>query len=347
MVRIRKFGRRWRLLTAAVFMLGLGWAVGFGRSGADRDTGEEVRADGGMPQKSGGLQQAFGEKKQTEGEHSGMSPSGELALAGSSSMEKLTDALAECFMERNPDVAITVQFTGSSAGIEAVAQGRADIGIVSRTLSEEEKGRGLTGHIVALDGIAVCVDPENPVAEMTRDQLKDIYTGEITNWSSFGGGNVPIVVIGREAGSGTREVFEELLGVDGQCTYANELDSTGAVMARIASTPGAIGYLSFDALPLPGGTGDFGEWKDKSSSKKEGDGGNSVCQIALDGIPPTAENVKNGTYPLCRPFLMVTKGELSAQDSLVRLWLQFVYSEEGQGIAEKVGLVGKVPGERE
>lgn len=323
-------------------MLGLGCIAGLAGTKADNGSlqaaGSEAHTDAQTPQTqiSGGLQQTWGETMQA----GGASPSGELALAGSSSMEKLADALAECFMERYPDVSVTVQFTGSSAGIEAVAQGSADIGIVSRDLSEEEKGRGLAEHVVALDGIAVCVDPENPIAEMTGEQLRDIYTGKTTYWPSTEGCNMPIVVIGREAGSGTREAFEELLEAGGQCAYANELDSTGAVMARIASTPGAIGYLSFDALAA-----DYHGQNDGGSLKRGA--GNKVRPIALDGILPTAENVKNGKYPLCRPFLMVTKGELSAQDSLVQLWLQFVYSEEGQDIAKKAGLVGIAPGEQE
>ncbi len=240
-----------------------------------------------------------------------------LQLAGSSSMEKLTDALAEAFMEQYPEVTVTVQFTGSSAGIEAVAQGSADIGTASRELSESEKARGVTGYVVALDGIAICVDPRNPVTEVTKQQLADIYTGKLRNWSELGGDDIPIVLIGREAGSGTREAFENLMGIRGQCTYANELDSTGAVVARIASTPGAIGYVSFDVTGVH----------------------SNVSVIALDGIEPTAANVENGEYPLCRPFLMVTQGQLSEQSNLVQLWLHFVYSEEGQNMVEKAGFV--------
>lgn len=212
---------------------------------------------------------------------------GSLHLAGSSSMEKMTDALAERFMEHYPEVTVTVQFTGSSAGIEAVAEGNADIGNSSRNLTAQERDRGVTGCVVALDGIALCVDGANPVTGITGQQLADIYTGKITNWSSLGGGDVPIVLIGREAGSGTREAFEELLGISGQCPYANELDSTGAVLARIASTPGAIGYVSFEVLEEP-----------------------AVHPLALDGIAPTPENVRTGKYPLSRPFLMVIRGSL-------------------------------------
>ena len=250
-------------------------------------------------------------------------PSGSLCLAGSSSMEKVTDALAESFMDRYPDITVTVQFAGSSAGIESVLNGSADIGIVSRNLSDEEIHRGVTGYVMALDGIAVCVDSGNPVAGMTGRQLADVFTGKIRNWAELGGGDMPIVLIGREAGSGTRDAFEELLGISDQCTYANEMDSTGAVMARIISTPGAIGYVSFDAV----------------SADARTRGQNSVHCISLDGAEPTAENVRCGDYPLKRPFLMVTQGELSEQSELVRLWFCYVYSEEGRRIAGEAGLV--------
>lgn len=267
---------------------------------------------------------------------------GSLRLEGSSSMEKAVDGLAEGFMEQYPEVAVTVQFTGSGAGIEAVAEGRAEIGNSSRNLTEEERARGLTENVAAIDGIAVCVDAFHGVRDVTKKQLADIYTGRITNWAALGGEDLPIVVIGREAGSGTREAFETLLGIGEQCTYANELDSTGAVMARVASTPGAVGYLSFDVLHP---AAEPAEWK--GAKGRGSDGGGRVCAIALDGIAPTAENVRDGKYPLCRPFLMVIRGELSAQRDIVRLWLRYAYSAEGQDIAEKVGLVKKAAGKGE
>lgn len=250
-------------------------------------------------------------------------PADSVRLAGSSSMEKLSGALAESFMEQYPGVTITVQFTGSSAGIEAVEEGRADIGNASRRLTKEEKAGGLTEHIVALDGIAVCTDPANKVTGLTGQQLKDLYTGRITNWLELGGEDIPVVVVGREAGSGTREAFEGLLGITGECTYANVLDSTGAVAARVASTPGAVGYVSFDVL---GGKGQAGEEA-------------GLRALSLDGAQPTGDNVKAGIYPLCRPFIMVTKGKLSEQKAPVQKWFRYVYSSEGQKIAEKAGLI--------
>ena len=248
---------------------------------------------------------------------------GSLRLEGSSSMEKAVDGLAEGFMEQYPEVAVTFQCTGSGAGIEAVAEGRAEIGNSSRNLTEEERARGLTENVAAIDGIAVCVDAFHGVRDVTKKQLADIYTGRITNWAALGGEDLPIVVIGREAGSGTREAFETLLGIGEQCTYANELDSTGAVMARIASTPGAIGYVSFDMVETDG----------------KGRTGQNVMALRLDGVEAEAENVRNGSYPLCRPFLMITRGEVSAQEELVQAWFRYVFGEKGREIMTRAGLV--------
>ena len=241
--------------------------------------------------------------------------SGAIQMVGSTSMEKLSNALCEAFIEKYPSVTATTEFVGSSAGVEAVLSGSADIGNSSRSLKDEEKQNGAVENIVAIDGIAVCVDPSNTVTGLTREQLKDIYTGAVTNWKDAGGADAPIIVVGREAGSGTRGAFEEILGVEDGCAYANELDSTGAVMAKVASTPGAIGYISLDALD------------------------ESVTALALDGVEATAENIKSGTYFLSRPFVMATKGEISEQSKLVQAWFDFVLGAEGQQIAAGVGLI--------
>lgn len=241
--------------------------------------------------------------------------SGTITLSGSTSMEKLANALCEGFMEKYPDVTATTEFTGSGAGIEAVIAGTVDIGNSSRNLKEEEKTNGAVENIVAIDGIAVVTDPANTVKGLTKEQLISIYTGAVTNWSEVGGADAPIVVIGREAGSGTRGAFEEILGVEDACAYANELDSTGAVMAKVTSTPGAIGYISLDVVD------------------------DSVVALALDGVEATPENIKAGNYFLSRPFVMATKGEISAQSELVQAWFAYVYSEEGQAIAAQVGLI--------
>ena len=241
--------------------------------------------------------------------------SGSISMVGSTSMEKLANALSEAFMEEHPDVTVTAEFVGSGAGIEAVTNGTTDIGNSSRSLKDEEKAAGVVENIVAIDGIAVCVDPANEVADLTKEQLTNIYNGTVTNWKEVGGADEPIIVIGREAGSGTRGAFEELVDLVDGCKYANELDSTGAVIAKVASTPGAIGYASLDALD------------------------DSVKALSLEGVEATAENIKAGNYFLSRPFVMATKGEISEQNDLVQAWFDFVLGDEGQQVASEVGLI--------
>ena len=241
--------------------------------------------------------------------------SGSISMVGSTSMEKLANALSEAFMEEYPEVTVTAEFVGSGAGIEAVTNGTADIGNSSRSLKDEEKAAGVVENVVAIDGIAVCVDPANEVADLTKEQLTNIYNGTITNWKEVGGADEPIIVIGREAGSGTRGAFEELVDLKDACKYANELDSTGAVIAKVASTPGAIGYASLDALD------------------------DSVKALSLEGVEATAENIKAGNYFLSRPFVMATTGEISEQNDLVQAWFDFVLGDEGQQVASEVGLI--------
>lgn len=251
----------------------------------------------------------------SDAEASGNGLSGSVTMAGSTSMEKLANAAAESFMAANPGVTVTAEFTGSSAGVEAVTAGSVDIGNASRELKDSEKEAGVVENIVAIDGIAVVVDPANTVAGLTKQQLTDIYTGAVKNWSEVGGEDSVIIVVGREAGSGTRGAFEELLEVEDACAYANELDSTGAVMAKVASTPGAIGYVSLDVID------------------------DSVIAVALDGVEPTVENIKGGTYFLSRPFVMATKGEISAQSEAVQAWFNYLASEEGKEVITAVGLI--------
>ena len=241
--------------------------------------------------------------------------SGSISMVGSTSMEKFANALSEVFMEKYRNVTVQAEFVGSGAGIEAVTNGSADIGNSSRNLTDEEKANGIAENIVAIDGIAVVVDPANTVADLTKQQLTDIYSGTVTNWSEVGGSDSPIVVVGREAGSGTRSAFEEILGLEDACAYSSELDSTGAVMARVASTPGAIGYVSLDVLD------------------------DTVKALNLEGTEPTAENIKAGSYFLSRPFVMATNGEISEQNELVQALFDFVYSDEGDAVIETVGLI--------
>ena len=241
--------------------------------------------------------------------------SGSVTLAGSTSMEKLANAMNEAFMEKYPNVSATAEFTGSSAGIESLAAGSVDIGDASRALSDDEKGQGIVENIVAIDGIAVITDTDNTITDIKSEDLAKVYTGEITNWKDLGGKDEQIVVIGREAGSGTRDAFEELMDVKDSCKYAQELDSTGAVLAKVAATPGAIGYVSLDVLD------------------------DTVKGLQINSVEPTEENILAGTYVLQRPFVMATKGEISEQSEQVQAYFDFINSEDGQNVIKSVGLI--------
>ena len=241
--------------------------------------------------------------------------SGSISLAGSTSMEKLCEGMSESFMAENPDITVTVEYTGSGAGLESLAADSVDIGNASRGLKDEEKEQGLIENIVALDGIAVITDKDNAVKDISSENLAKVYKGEITNWKDLGGNDEQIVVIGREAGSGTRDAFEELMGVEDACKYSQELDSTGAVLAKVASTPGAIGYVSLDVVD------------------------DSVIGLKLNGVDPSEEEILAGNYILQRPFVMATKGELSAQNELVKTWFEYIASDEGKQTIKSVGLI--------
>lgn len=240
---------------------------------------------------------------------------GTLALGGSTSMEKLCEAMSESFMEANPGVTVTVEYTGSGAGLEALAAGSIDIGNASRKLKDAEKENGSVENIVAIDGIAVIAEKSNTVTDITAEDLAKVYKGEVSNWKDLGGDDQPIVVIGREAGSGTRDAFEELMEVKDACVYAQELDSTGAVLAKVASTPGAIGYVSLDVVD------------------------DTVIGLKIDGVEPTEEQILAGNYVLQRPFVMATTGELSEQNEIVKAWFDYIGSETGKEIIKKVGLI--------
>lgn len=309
----RKTSKLMTILGTAVLAAGL--MAGCGNTGANGNNttgGQNAGNTTTDSQKDAGNDTTTG---QDTGNTTGADLSGTITLSGSTSMEKLANALCESFMEKYPNVTATAEFTGSGAGIEAVIAGTVDIGDSSRNLKDEEKANGAVENIVAIDGIAVVVDPANQVPGLTKDQLISIYKGEVTNWSEVGGADAPIVVIGREAGSGTRGAFEEILKIEDACAYANELDSTGAVMAKVATTPGAIGYVSLDVVD------------------------DSVIALPLDGVEATAENIKAGNYFLSRPFVMATKGEISEQSELVRAWFEYVLGEEGQAVAAQVGLI--------
>lgn len=281
------------LFLAGIIAAAMTCSRGCGSTAADRDSGRE----------------------QSAGAETGKELSGTIRMVGSTSMEKYVSSLAEAYMEKNPGVAVVVEYTGSSAGVQAVLDGRADIGNLSRRLGEGERGEGLKEYIVAVDAIAVCVDRNNTVKGLTVKQLHDIYDGRIRSWSEVGGEALPIVTVGREAGSGTRGVFEKMLELEEQCVYANELDSSGAVLMRVGITPGAVGYLSLDTA----------------------DG--TVRILELEGELPSAEGVKTGAYGLSRDFIMVTGTEESGRTDLLESWFDFVYGSEGRKIARMSGLV--------
>lgn len=241
--------------------------------------------------------------------------SGTVTLAGSTSMEKLANAMNEAFMEKYSNVSATAEFTGSSAGIESLEAGSVDIGDASRALSDDEKSQGIVENIVAIDGIAVITDTANTITDIKSEDLAKVYTGEITNWKDLGGPDEQIVVIGREAGSGTRDAFEELMDVKDSCKYAQELDSTGAVLAKVAATPGAVGYVSLDVLD------------------------DTVNGLKINSVEPTEDNILAGDYVLQRPFVMATKGEISEQSKQVQAYFDFINSADGQNVIKSVGLI--------
>ena len=209
--------------------------------------------------------------------------SGTVATDGSTSMEKVIGALGEAFMEQNKGVTFTYNPTGSGSGITAVGEGRCDIGLSSRALKDDEKASGLKETVLALDGIAVIVNPANPVSDLDVETVAKIYTGEITNWKEVGGNDAEIVLIGREAGSGTRDGFESITDTKDSCKYRQELTSTGDVITTVSTNPDAIGYASLAAL------------KD------------NVKALTVGGIAPTEDTVKDGSYVIQRPFVLVTK----------------------------------------
>ena len=241
--------------------------------------------------------------------------SGKVTRAGSTSMEKLCEAMSESFMSANSGVTVTVEYSGSGAGLESLAKGSVDIGNASRALKDEEKAAGSVENIVAIDGIAVIADKGNKINDITAEDLKKVYKGEIKNWSELGGDDEAIVVIGREAGSGTRDAFEELLEIQDECNYAQELDSTGGVLAKVSATEGAIGYVSLDVVD------------------------DSVTGLKIDGVEASEEQILAGKYLLQRPFVMATKGEISAQSEAVKAWFDYIKSEEGKSVIKKVGLI--------
>ncbi|SHK89164.1 phosphate ABC transporter substrate-binding protein [Desulforamulus aeronauticus] len=242
--------------------------------------------------------------KDANSENAGLS--GSVTIAGSTSVQPLSEELAKAFMAKNTGVTVNVQGGGSSAGVKAANEGAAQIGASSREINESEKGIGLTEHKIALDGIAIVVNPKNEVAELTLDQAKKIFSGEIKNWKEVGGEDAAINVVTREEGSGTRGAFEEIVLKDAKMfNKAITQPSTGSVKTTVAGDKNGVGYISLGSLD------------------------NAVKGVKIDGVEPTTDNVKNNSFKISRPFLYLTKGDMN---EATKAYIDFVMGEEGQKI---------------
>ena len=247
---------------------------------------------------------------------------GSVVTAGSTSVQPLSEELAAAFMDANPGITVEVQGGGSGQGIKAIQEKIADFGALSREVKDEEKAAVTKEFVIAKDGVAVIVNPETNVENLTIEQIKKIYTGEITNWKEVGGDDAKIVVVSREEGSGTRGAFTEITGVTAKDAAGQEIDSTtkdalvqgstGAVMQTVATTPNTIGYVSLGSL------------------------GDTVKALSVENVAPTTETVLSGEYKISRPFLYATSGELSES---AQKYIDFVMSAEGQKIVEESGFI--------
>ena len=242
------------------------------------------------------------------------SVSGTVSTDGSTSMEKVIGALSESYMAANKDVTVNYNPTGSGAGITAVQEGTCDIGLSSRALKDEEKAAGLKETVLAYDGIAIIVHPDNPVSDLSIEQIAKLYTGEITNWKDVGGNDAEVVLIGREAASGTRDGFESITGTKDKCQYRQELTSTGDVITAVSQNPDAIGYASLAAI------------KD------------SVKALSVDGVTPSETTVKDGSYQVQRPFVLVTV-EGKALSAAAQSFFDYATSADAADIIAKAGAV--------
>ena len=239
--------------------------------------------------------------------------SGTVTTDGSTSMSKVINALGEAFLS-DTGITVTYNATGSGAGIQAVQEGRCDIGLSSRNLKDEEKANGLEGKILAFDGIAIIVNPANPVANLDVETIAKIYTGEIANWNEVGGNDAEIVLIGREGGSGTRDGFESITGTTDKCKYRQELISTGDVITTVASNPAAIGYASLASV------------KD------------TVKALTVGGVAPSEETIKDGSYAVQRPFVLVTKKDTALSENAQKFF-DYITSEAANDIISNAGVV--------
>lgn len=239
---------------------------------------------------------------------------GTVSTDGSTSMEKVIGALGEVFQNNNKNVKFTYNPTGSGSGITAVSEGRYDIGLSSRSLKDDEKASGLAETVLAYDGIAVIVNTKNRVYELSLEELSKIYTGEITNWSELSGNDAEIVVIGREAGSGTRDGFESITDTKDACAYRQELTSTGDVITTVSQNPDAIGYASLASI------------------------GESVKVLSIDGVTPSEDTVKDGTYKVQRPFVLVTKKDKALSETAQKFF-DYATSKEAAEVIARAGAV--------
>ena len=239
---------------------------------------------------------------------------GTVSTDGSTSMEKVIGALSESFMAQNSGVTVNYNPTGSGSGITAVQEGTCDIGLSSRALKDEEKSAGLKETVLAYDGIAIIVHPDNPVSDLSVEQLAQLYTGEITNWKDVGGNDAEVVLIGREAASGTRDGFESITGTKDKCQYRQELTSTGDVITAVSQNPDAIGYASLASV------------KD------------SVKALNVDGVTPSEATVKDGSYKVQRPFVLVTM-EGKELSPAAQAFFDYAISSDAASIIAKAGAV--------
>ena len=272
------------------------------------------------PESSAAEVSSEAEEPSEAGEETAADVSGSLTLTGSTSMNEVCNALGEAFTELYPDVQFNKGGSGSGEGPTAVSDGTAQIGDLSRDVKDDENPDNFDIFTIAIDGIAVIVNPENPVSDLTSEQIAQIYTGEVTNWADLGGNDGAISVIGRDAQSGTRDGFESIFGIEDACAYSAQLGATGDVITSVAGDPNGIGYISLGSV------------------------NDSVKALMVDGVEATDENIINDTYGVSRPFVEICMKGASESDPVIKAWFDFVYSEDGKAIIEECSLI---PTERE
>ena len=288
-------------------LLSLALCVGL-FAGCSSSGSEESAAPSGSPSTETSAEPAGNEETSTL--------SGTVNLNGSTSVENVILTLGEAFMEANPDVTVNYDPTGSGTGINAALEGTCDLGLASRDLDEEETAQGLTSTVFALDGIAIIVNSENSVSDMTIEQIAGLATGEITNWSEVGGIDAPVVLIGREAGSGTRDGFESITGTEDTCVYTQELTSTGAVIQAVAGNPNAFGYASLSAV----------------------EGQDGVKAISVNGVAPSEETVLDGSYQVQRNFNFVYMADAELSEA-AQAFMDYAVSADAADLVAGAGAV--------